>query len=496
MRKHPHLFEANARIFLRRLSEKYNRPLTIGSIPLKEWEKIKSRGFDFVWLMGIWQRSPASQKICISDDGLRRSFKEALPDLHNVDIAGSPYSVYAYELDPALGKPEEILSLRKTLNQLGIGLILDFVPNHLAVDHPWTQDHPEIFLSTKPENAKHRPGWFFKTSKGVFLAHGRDPYFPPWTDTAQINFFSKEARKALVGELLKMTEICDGVRCDMAMLGLNDIFQRVWGEFLVGVERPKEEFWRDAIRVVKTKAHRFLFLAEVYWDLEWILHQQGFDFTYDKRLYDRLRSAPVEDIRGHLRAEMEYQIQCMRFIENHDEVRAPVAFGFKKSLAAAAVAMTIPGLRMVYDGQVNGCKIKLPIQLIREVREQPDETIKKFYETLLRISNQELFHDGEWRMLDVAPVFEGDASYKNVIGWSWTKGKETQVMVVNYSDVPSHARLLVKLPEGGFRESVTVFEAFSVKSYQLSAEELVYKGLPVALSPWETSSYSFVVAAS
>ncbi len=494
MRKHPHLFETNARVFLGRLSEKYNRPLTLASVPAREWEKIKQRGFDLLWLMGVWERSSASRKICMSDEGLRREFKAALPELRNTDIAGSPYAVYGYQLDPALGKPADLPELKKNLNQAGLGLILDFVPNHLAVDHPWTLQYPERFVRGAPGKVRENPGWFFRTAKGDFLAHGRDPYFPPWTDTAQVNFFSDDMRVALAEELVKISRVCDGVRCDMAMLGLHDIFQRVWGEYLDGTPRPKDEFWPEVIRRVKAETPGFLFLAEVYWDLEWTLYKLGFDFTYDKRLYDRLKNSSPEDIRGHLRAEMEYQVQCVRFIENHDEVRAAAAMGTKKACAAAVTALTVPGLRMVFDGQIKGKKIKLPIQLAREPREEWDEQAKKFYDILLRQADDRVFHDGEWRLLEVTPVYEGDESCGNVIAWSWTLGGEVRVVAVNYSDVPSHARLAVKLPQGGFGQTVDVTDVLSVKKNRLSAEELVYQGLPVAFSPWEASIYSFSVS--
>src|SRR5690606_525853 len=114
-----------------------------------------------------------------------------------------------------------------------------------------------------------------------------------------------------------------------------------------------------------------LFIAEVYWDLEWALQQQGFDYTYDKRLYDRLRAADARPARDHLHAEMAYQERLLRFIENHDEPRAAAAFGVQRSMAAAVLSFTVPGARLLHDGQLEGRTVKTPVQLGRRMAEPP-----------------------------------------------------------------------------------------------------------------------------
>ncbi len=120
--------------------------------------------------------------------------------------------------------------------------------------------------------------------------------FPPWKDTVQINFYSREARDFLIDILFNLTELCDGVRCDMAMLPLNNIFFNTWIGVIkkYGFEKPEKEFWEEAISAVKKKRQDFLFIAETYWDLEWQLQNLGFDFTYDKRLTDRLVAGNIQ----------------------------------------------------------------------------------------------------------------------------------------------------------------------------------------------------------
>jgi len=132
------------------------------------------------------------------------------------------------------------------------------------------------------------------------LAYGRDPNFSGWPDTLQLNYANPELQRVRIDELIAIAGKCDGVRCDMAMLLLPDIFQRTWGV-------TPEPFWPRAIPAVHAKFPDFTFMAEVYWDLEWTLHQQGFDYCYDKRLYDRLRDGHARPVGGHLLAGLDYQ---------------------------------------------------------------------------------------------------------------------------------------------------------------------------------------------
>ena len=125
-------------------------------------------------------------------------------------------------------------------------------------------------------------------------------------------------------------------------------------------------------------------MAEVYWDMEWTLQQQGFDLCYDKRLYDRLVHDPPDSVRGHLQADGAYQQRLIRFIENHDEPRAALTFGPARGRAAAVVMSTLPGARLYHDGQLEGFRTHLPIQLGREPDEPSDPDLRSFYGRLLR----------------------------------------------------------------------------------------------------------------
>ncbi len=483
LRPYPHLYEINARLFARRLSAQYRRAVTLAGIPDKEWQLIRDRGFDLVWLMGSWQRSPAARREALLNPDLRREFDRVLPGWSNEDVAGSPYAINDYRLDPELGKQDELAALKAQLNRHGIRLMVDFVPNHLALDHPWTLSHPEWFVTGTEADIRTHPEWFFATGKGHHLAHGRDPNFLPWTDTAQVNIYSPALREAMTDQLLQIAGVADGVRCDMAMLVLNEVFERTWGETLRKYPRPVTEFWTEAIATVKKKHPGFLFLAEAYWGYESRLQQLGFDFTYDKSLYDRLRYATAGDIRNYLIADNIYQARSVRFIENHDEPRAATAFGSERSLAAAVILATIPGLRLFHDGQLEGRRLRLPVQLVRPPEEVPDARISRFYDRLLAITNEPVFHEGQWALLATSPAWNGNESHQNLLTWLWRRGEQLKIVAVNYSPNPAQGWLTLHLPLESLTK-VTFRDELSGATYIRDADELRHQGLYVDLLPY------------
>lgn len=490
MRNHPHLLELNAFFFVSRMSEKYGRKLTLATIPAEEWESFSDQGFDYLWMMGVWKRSPGSRALAVKEPSLCRAYDLILPDWKPEDVAGSPYAIFGYDVDPYLGTNDELVQLKIKLNGMGIGLILDFVPNHLAFDHPWTVQHPDCFVSCKIETLKAHPEWFFITSTGKKLAHGRDPYFAPWIDTVQVNFWSGELRRIWLEELLKIAKMSNGVRCDMAMLGLNDIFQQIWGEHIL-TSRFSTEFWSEIIPEVKKKSPGFIFIAEVYWDKDWTLQQLGFDFTYDKRLYDRLFYDSPLTVRDHLKADPLYRDKCLRFIENHDEERAPVNFGKKKSQAAGIVSATVPGLRFFHDGQLEGRRIRTPIHLRREPKEATDSETAGLYRRLLKFIHNPVTHDGDWSLLTSYPAWEKSQTYLGIMAWFWVHGQDCKMVVVNYSML--RAQAVIHLPEFLTRRFFVQFrDVLTDKIYDRTGEELFQKGLYVDLQPWQSHLFDIV----
>ena len=168
----------------------------------------------------------------------------------------------------------------------------------------------------------------------------------------------------------------DGVRCDMAMLLVNHVFERTWGGR--AGERPATDYWSEVIAATKHSNPDFLFVAEAYWDLEWELQQQGFDYCYDKRLYDRLEHDTAESVRLHLCADRAYQRRLVRFIENHDEPRASSVFSPEEERAAAVTMATIPGAKLFHEGQFEGRRVRVPVFLARRPAEPVDPDLFGF----------------------------------------------------------------------------------------------------------------------
>jgi hypothetical protein len=478
-RHHPHLFQVNARLWLTRLSGHEGRRLTLATIPEQYLKAIAAR-FDLLWLMGAWRRSPQARERALTAQQNIGAYDAALPGWSASDVEGSPYAIYGYELDPELGAPEELAVFRNRLHQVGVGLVVDFVVNHLALDHPWTLDHPDWFIRLPEQHASGRPDQFFRTSRGDWLAHGRDPNFPPWTDTAQVNLFCLEARSALIQQISAIAALADGVRADMAMLGLSQVFEQVWGWALSDVPRPQQELWSEVIERAKAVEPDFLFIAEAYWGLENKLFELGFDHAYDKRLYDLLLSGSAFEIRQHLTTGGPLLNRGVRFIENHDELRAVTAFGRERSMSAALATMTLPGLRLVHDGQEEGKRVRLPVQLVREPLERVDADMSRFYEALLAATNRPAFHDGVFQLLDVGATHAWDESYRNILAWTWTHDGHRHLIALNQSGAPANGRLH---PPPGIQWPATPWKDELDASHRVVANA-VAGGLDVHLEPW------------
>lgn len=472
----PVIYEINTWVWLNELRWKHGTALTLATVPEDEWEALAALGVDAVWLMGVWEQSPAGIGIAMENESLSASFRWVLPDFAVEDKVGSPYCVRRYEVDPRLGGRAALALARTRLADRGIGMILDFVPNHVAPDHPWAAERPGYFIQGSSTEMASDPGSFIETDGRVF-ACGRDPFFPAWPDVLQLNAFDPGLRQAAVETLLDIAGQCDGVRCDMAMLMLNEVFGGTWGDR--AGQRPATEYWVDVIPAVKKANPDFKFIAEAYWDLEWALQQQGFDFCYDKRLYDRLEKAGPESVRLHLLADPAYQERLVRFIENHDEPRAAAAFPPERLRAAAVAALTLPGAKLVHEGQIEGRRLRLPVFLGRRPPEAADEGLREFYLRLLRAVGDGVFKSGEWRLCECGG-WPDNTSYRNLVAWCWRLGAQCRLVVVNLSDGPAQGR--VKLPWGDAPDvNLSMEDVFSSTRYDRRAGEVMKSGLFVDL---------------
>ena len=483
--KNPLLFEINTRVWLK----KFGPNTKLDQVPEDFWKELRNRGFHYVWLMGVWQTSKNSiEKYCF-EEGLKKEYTNALPGWQKKDVIGSPYSIEDYIVNPELGGEESLLALKEKLNSVGLKLILDFVANHFSAESGLIESNPEIFLHGSHDLLQTDPKTFFEKSGKIF-AHGKDPYFDAWGDTLQINYFSQDARNFMLGRLEKVAKLCDGVRCDMAMLINNSVFQKTWAVPLSqqNIEQPNSESWSDAISKIR-KHKEFVFIAEVYWDREWDLQQLGFDYTYDKKLLDRLKTDDVNEIKTHLWADDNFQKRSLRFLENHDEERSAKIFGEQKLKAAATILLTLQGMRLVNEGQCDGKLVKLPVQLGREPKESSNREIRLYYDKLYEITNKEIFREGRWEPIEPDPAWEGNNTNGNLLTWLWSYGDERLLVIVNYSNEPSQCSL--KFDTKNFEEDIELNDVLNDVKYTRSVKEINNIGLYVELQPYKSHIFTY-----
>lgn len=483
-----HIYEINAWTWLNELSRKEKRTITFDTVPDDALAAIQNIGVDTVWLMGVWERSPEGQKVALEHPDLQAEYHRALSDFVPEDVVGSPYAVRKYDVDPHLGGRIGLTNLRQRLKKLGLNLILDFVPNHVANDHDWLTKYPDAFVQGTPNELTFDPNSFFELDKHVF-AHGRDPYFPAWTDTAQVNAFSDTYRRLAIDTLTDLTTLCDGVRCDMAMLLTNEVFAKTWSANRVGTP-PEKEFWVEVTQAVKAVRPEFFFMAEVYWDMEFALQRQGFDYCYDKRLYDRMVHETAGSINGHLHADLSYQQKLIRFIENHDEPRAISELGPERSQMGAVIIATLPGGKLWHEGQLVGNRVKLPVQLGRRPIETPDATLYAFYRKLIMEAQHAVYQQGAWVRRDVIKAWPENETNANMIAYTWQLDDVRRLIVVNYSSHLSQGR--VPMPDFGLEHAMwKLSDVLNNENYVREGTRMGHDGLYIELQPFSAHIFHF-----
>lgn len=487
---YPTLYQVNTRVWLTELSRQLGRRATLDDIPDAVLDNFARQGFDWIWMLSVWQTGEFARVISRSNAGWRHEFEQTLPDLTDDDIAGSGFAITSYTVHRDLGGDAALSRLRERMRQRGLKLMLDFVPNHMAPDHPWVEVHPEYFVSGSEVDLTRAPQNYFrlptKTGSQLF-AHGRDPYFDGWPDTIQLNYGNPDLQAAMIGELKRIAGQCDGVRCDMAMLILPEVFQRTWGI-------DAKPFWPTAIPKVHEVNPNFIFMAEVYWDLEWTLQQQGFNYAYDKRLYDRLCEGHATPVRDHFRAGLDYQDRLARFLENHDEPRAAATFDGPRHQAAAVATYIAPGLHFFHQGQFEGRRKRISPHLVRAPREPVDPSLVEFYARLLVVLKKPAIRDGMWRLVECGQAWDGNPTHGDLIAHAWEADASQRLLaVINYSNHQSQGRLRLPFainPSGTLR----LQELIGTASYDWSTSEVAVNGLFVDLPPWGTQVFSLTTS--
>jgi hypothetical protein len=474
------LYQVNTRVSITELARRLHREATLDDIPDSELERFARMGFDWIWLLSVWQIGQASRRVSLGSAELRREFQQTLPDLQEQDMQGSGFAITEYTVHHFLGGDAALARLRERLRQHGLRLMLDFVPNHTALDHAWVEEHPEYYVRGTEADLARAPRNYTRVrrrSGDLLLAHGRDPYFPGWSDTLQLNYGNQELQEAMIDQLAKIARQCDGVRCDMAMLVLPEVFERTWG-------LRAAEFWPNAIQRVRQQSPDFSFMAEVYWDLEWHMLQLGFDYAYDKRLYDRLREKQAEPVREHFLAGLDYQHKLARFLENHDEPRAAAALPPQIHRAASVVTFLAPGLRFFHQGQFEGRLKRISPHLVRAPEEPVDESLRRFYDRLLSLLRLKVLRSGQWQLLECVPAWDGNSSCEAFIVYYWQNlGDDRLLIAVNYADHASQC--YVRLPFTDLGGQVwRLSDQLGDANYERDGRDLLARGLYLDMKAW------------
>jgi glycosidase len=416
------LIAKNSYVWLEQLSRKYGRWIkTLDQIPDEELDLLRDRGFTGLWLIGLWERSRASQKI-----------KQRMGD---ADAVASAYSLYSYDIAEDLGGWAALENLRYRAWQRGVRLSADMVPNHMGIDSKWVVEHPDWFLSLpyppypsytfNSENLSDDPrleiiledhyhnhsdaAVVFKrydrqTDDTRYIYHGNDGTSFPWNDTAQLDYAKAQVREAVIQTILHVARNFPVIRFDAAMTLAKKHIQRLWfpepgaggaipSRAEHGMTRAEfdaaipEEFWREVVDRVAAEVPDTLLLAEAFWLLEgYFVRTLGMHRVYNSAFMHMLRDEDNEKYRLAIKNTLEFDPQILKryvnFMNNPDEKTAIEQYGNgDKYFGVATVLSTLPGLPMFGHGQVEGFREKYGMEFRKpKLDETPDEGLIRGHE--------------------------------------------------------------------------------------------------------------------
>jgi glycosidase len=466
------IFEINTRVHCQSFDDITEDELTV----------LAQLGFDTVWPMGVWEISQGARHIS---------------KVVSEDWEGSPYAVPRYKFNKRLGGKDVFAGFARRAHKAGLAIIVDFVSNHMAIDAPWIDEQADLFITSFPRARNQQTSEFFLHPSGEMVAFGRDPFFPPWNDTAQLDYTNPATRERMIDALLWISQYADSVRCDMAMLVLRDHVRQQWYPLTSDdwfKARMPGEFWDEAIDTVKKRRPDFKFIAEAYWDQEPYLRALGFDLCYEKKLLDALVARNAAHVIERLTKDDATLRASLFFIENHDEARAAAIFNNAENLAAAALILALPGSALIHEGQMEGKHEKLPVQRIKPLYDEaPDLALRQAYEQLLKLTSADVFKNGAFSLFDSrvwgAVAFmrqdaEHTVGYLAQISEAWHKFHSTTF------DITPLARAI------GAGRQITVTNLITASSVRLEEQDGAFKLQPERVGVGEGTQFCFIAVAT
>ena len=416
------LLAKNTYVWLHQLSQKYRRAINrLDEIPDEELDILANWGFTGLWLIGLWERSPASRKI-----------KQLCG---NPEAVASAYSLYDYVVAADLGGEAAYQNLKARAWQRGIRMASDMVPNHVGIYSRWTLEHPDWFISLEhspfPSYSFSGPDLSDDERVGIFIEdhyydrsdaavvfkrvdrwtggekyvyHGNDGTSMPWNDTAQLNYLNPEVREAVIQTILHVARQFPVIRFDAAMTLAKRHYQRLWfpepgtgGAIPTRAEQGltkeafdaamPEEFWREVVDRVAAEAPDTLLLAEAFWLLEgYFVRTLGMHRVYNSAFMNMLRDEENAKYRSTIKNTLEFEPEILKrfvnFMNNPDEETAVAQFGKgDKYFGICTLLSTLPGLPMFGHGQVQGLAEKYGMEYRRAYwDEQPDSHLVQRHE--------------------------------------------------------------------------------------------------------------------
>lgn len=541
-------------VWLHQLSADYGRTINrLDLIPDEELDILASRGFNALWLIGLWERSDASRRI--------------KQDCGNPEAAASAYSLFDYEIAGELGGWPALDNLRTRCSWRGIRLAADMVPNHTGLDSQWVRHRPELFLqSDSPpfpgytfsgQNLSGDPSvgvWLedhyydrsdaavvfkrtdFRTGRTTYIYHGNDGTGMPWNDTAQIDFLNPASREAVTERILHVAQNFPIIRFDAAMVLAKKQFRRLWypepggggdipsrSEHALSRqdfdERMGGEFWRDVVDRCAREAPDTLLLAEAFWMMEgYFVRTLGMHRVYNSAFMNMLKKEENSKFRESIKNTQEFDKRILKrfvnFMNNPDEETAVSQFGRgDKYFGVCTLMATLPGLPMFGHGQIEGFEEKYGMEYRRAYRdEKPDEGLIARHEREIfpLLKRRHLFSGvDDFLLYDLR---DDDTVNQNVFAYTNRSGGERALVAYNNAyarasgwirDSAAYAELL---PDGGKRQTRrTLSDALGLSGlanhylvlreqrselwYIRPSLEIADRGLHIALNGYESQVF-------